>query len=127
MNSFLRLPALRAGLALMLCALLPIPQSLAEEDDPVEEAEVVWSHERCEYILITKADGHGIVSQFSAERMKAGDRISAPFHLSVQSFKKFTHRSTGETGMLRGTAFGLTRAQALKKIHGICRRYAPKE
>lgn len=118
---------LRAGPIALLCLALTSLDTFAQQDDPVEEAEVLWSHERCEYILIMKGDGHGIISQFSAERMKAGDKITAPFHLSVNSFKKFTHQATGETGMLRGTAFGLTRMQALKKIQGICRKYAPKE
>lgn len=96
-------------------------------DVDVEEATVVWSHERCEYILIKKQDGHGIITQFSAERLKEGDVIHSDFRHSVNSGQKFTNKATGETGMLRGAVYELTRLQALKKIQGICKKYAPAQ
>lgn len=92
-----------------------------------EDATVIWSHPRCEYILIKKSDGHGVITQFSAERLKENDVITADFSHSVNSGKKFVIKSTGETGMLRGAAYELSRAQALKKIKGICSRFAPQE
>lgn len=100
--------------------------AIAQEAEP-EDATIEWSHGRCEYILIKKADGHGIITQFSAERLKQGDVISSDFRHSVNSGKIFTNKATGETGMLRGAAFELTRAQALKKIQGICKKHAPQE
>lgn len=99
----------------------------AQEEEAGEEAAVVWSHPRCEYILIKKADGHGIITQFSAERLKENDVITSDFSQSVNTQKKFVNKASGETGMLRGAAFELTRAQALKKIQGICKKHAPKE
>lgn len=97
------------------------------EETAGEEATVVWSNPRCEYILIRKADGHGVITQFSAERLQENDVIVAEFRHSINSGKRFVNKATGETGMLRGTAFELTRAQALKRIHGICKRHAPPE
>lgn len=112
--------------ALSAVALMGAAIAQQTEDDQ-EIGEVNWSHERCEYILVVLDDGYGIITQFSAERLKAGDKISAAFHFSINSGKKFINQATGETGMLRGAAFGLTRAQALKRIQGICKRHAPKE
>ncbi len=89
------------------------------------EAVVIWERDRCEYVLIQKADGHGIIMQFSAERLKPGDVIESEFHFSVNSGKKFTNKGTGETGMLRGYKFGLTRKQALKHFPKSCK--APTE
>lgn len=89
------------------------------------EAVVLWSRDRCEFVLIQKSDGHGIIMQFSAERLKPGDVIESEFQFSVNSGKRFTIKATGETGMLRGYRFGLTRKQALKHFPKECK--APKE
>ncbi|MSQ58269.1 MAG: hypothetical protein EXR36_01070 [Betaproteobacteria bacterium] len=90
-----------------------------------EEATVVWERERCEYVLIKKADGYGLIMQFSAERLKPDDVIESEFQFSVNSGKQFTNKRTGETGMLRGVNFGLTRSQALKSFPKSCK--APAE
>lgn len=109
-----------------LSAAITAQGAIAQEAEP-EDATIEWSHARCEYILIKKASGHGIITQFSAERLKPGDVISSDFRHSVNSGKIFTNKATGETGMLRGAAFDLTRSQALKKIQGICKKHAPQE
>ncbi|MFN0315267.1 MAG: hypothetical protein ACKVQA_09545 [Burkholderiales bacterium] len=90
-----------------------------------EEATIVWERDRCEYVLIEKADGYGLIMQFSAERLKPGDVIESEFRFSVNSGKQFTNKRTGETGMLRGVKFGLTRNQALKSFPKSCK--APAE
>ena len=90
-----------------------------------EEATIVWERDRCEFVLIKKADGYGLIMQFSAERLKPDDVIDSEFQHSVNSGKQFTNMRTGETGMLRGVKFGLTRGQALKSFPKSCK--APAE
>ena len=100
---------------------------LAMSNASADQATVRWAHERCEYVLIERADGHGLIMQFSAERLKPDDVIEAEFQFSVNSGKVFTNIATQETGMLRGYKFGLTRAQAVKFLQSNCKKQAPQE
>ena len=100
---------------------------LAMSNALAEQARVRWAHERCEYVLIEKADGHGLIMQFSAERLKPDDVIESEFQFSVNSGKVFTNLATQETGMLRGYKFGLTRTQAIKFLQANCKKQAPQE
>lgn len=113
------LPIMSSAILGFLAALAPMPMARAEE------ASIIWERERCEYVLIKKADGYGLIMQFSAERLKPDDVIESEFQHSVNSGKQFTNKRTGETGMLRGVKFGLTRSQALKSFPKSCK--APAE
>jgi len=105
-----------------LCVLLGL---LGPCQSSAEEVTVRWERERCEYLLIQKADGYGLIMQLSGDRLKENDVFESDLTNSINTSRVFTHKATGQTGMLRGIKYELTRKQALREFPQSCK--APKE
>ncbi|MBI1394468.1 MAG: hypothetical protein GC151_00700 [Betaproteobacteria bacterium] len=107
-----RVPGFRRGLActaLGFAVLGCVPSAFAVT------MEVVWSNERCDYVLAKNEDGYGVVQKATPIVLAPGDKLEGALD-EVGFFRKVTKVGGDQPVMMRGMKYGILRKEAVNTI-----------
>jgi hypothetical protein len=128
MLSFLPIAVPRAvRTPLRLCGVLMaiLLASSANARDPVT-AEVVWTHERCDFIVTRNEAGHGIVMRLTPLSLKEGDVLVGALD-DIGYGRKVAKQGTEEAAMMQIRKYGIRRKPALDLVYEWSRQCNPPE
>ncbi len=99
--------------------------SAADARDPVK-AEVVWTHERCDFVVTRNEAGHGIVMRLTPLSLKEGDVLVGALD-DIGYGRKVAKQGTEEAAMMQIRKYGIRRKPALDMVYEWSRQCNPPE